>query len=108
MPYLNLETATPGNSADITGQVRSLVERSQVFHGLVYLMTPDPEVALTVSEIPGAGPAMGSVLSLSLMVVDRQVFLPATQNIYLTDQKGPRRIRLMAKVLEGERPEKVV
>ncbi len=107
MPYLNLETSPAGKPAVITGQVRGLVERSQVFHGLVYLMSPDPGVVLTVGDEAGTGFPVDPAPSLSLMIVDRQVFLPATQNIYLCDARGPRKIRLMAKVLKGEKPEKV-
>lgn len=101
MPFVNLETAPSDRLTPITDQVKTLVDRSQVCRGLIYLMAPLPGIGLAVGNQTEITAAAGAH-SLALMIVDRQVFLPPTQNIYVMDKRGPRRIKLPAKVMSGE------
>lgn len=105
---LLVPAGSPGSTVELTEPVNQIVYQSEVGRGLCYLFTPYRDTTLEV-----AGPAPGfdgdghPRNQVTLLVVDRRLFLAPGQRVVLRELAGeakPARRRLMVRVLDGTEP----
>ncbi|HEC34751.1 MAG TPA: YjbQ family protein [Chloroflexi bacterium] len=131
MEQIEIPTRARQEFYDVTAQVQAVVERSGATEGLCHLFCPHTTAGLTLNEnwdpsvrhdlglvfdnlVPqrpdfrhseGNSPAhaktslVGS--SLTLLISNRRLVLGSWQGIYLVEFDGPRRRRVLVKVIAG-------
>ena len=131
MRELELPTGTQSELVDITPHVREVVRDSGVVTGVCYLFVPHTTAGLTLNEnwdpsvrddilrtldriVPRVGDyrhaegnspahvkATLTGFDLTLMIDEGDLILGAWQGVYLAEFDGPRRRRVLVKVMEG-------
>lgn len=112
--FLTVRTAGPDDLADLTEKVNEIVYQSEVHGGLCYLFTPHRETTLELASGADQDAAEGLPRNqLTLLVVDRRLFLAPGQRAVLREVAGtgpadaeraapaPRRRRVLVRVLDG-------
>lgn len=106
---LLVPAGAPGAVVELTEPANQIVYQSEVGRGLCYLFTPYRDTTLEVAG-PSAPEADHDGLprnQVTLLVVDRRLFLAPGQRVVLRELEGeakPARRRLLARVLNGTEP----
>ncbi|OGO05641.1 MAG: hypothetical protein A2Y73_08735 [Chloroflexi bacterium RBG_13_56_8] len=128
---LTIETGTQTELVDITAQVQEVVRQSFISYGVCYVFVPHTTASLTLNEswdpavrddvlltldrmVPRVGDyhhaegnspahikAMLMGFSVTLLVERSQLVLGTWQGVYLAEFDGPRRRRVLVKVVSG-------
>jgi thiamine phosphate synthase YjbQ (UPF0047 family) len=87
---------------DVTGVVENYVVESSVHSGVCILTVSDGECSLTLSEEAPAVSAPGvAASSLTIPLLDGQIYLGPWSNVLLRDRRGPRLAALEVTIVGG-------
>lgn len=101
---IRLSGTTPGERRDITEAVAAVVWESGAEQGLCHLFAPHRGVGFDICQPGAAGRSERFPEQVTLLVVDRRLFLAAGERIWFCDGEGAPRRRVAVRVERGERP----
>lgn len=108
MRPLVVQTRRRGERRDITAAVGELVWKSEVFDGLCHVVTPHRTAGLSIGPgTPTAAPTAARTLAdgspaprhhLALIVAQRRLFLAPGERLWLHEEAGPHRRKVVVRV----------
>lgn len=93
---LIVHTQRAGERRDITAAVAELIWKSEVFDGLCHLVAPHRAATLSIGR--EGGPAAGVRNHVAIIVAGRRPFLAPGERIWLHEEAGPHRRKVVVRV----------